>query len=116
MHGELELGGPVYWALIVFMYACGGLALFVVIDALRARRAAAFADNPLSKWYWVVPQAAYFALFVFLNIPGIVLPSLGATFVIATPFALVTQVVYLLRVVHPAPGLRPPEELRSETQ
>mgnify|MGYP001069346650 CR=1 FL=1 len=76
----------------------------------------AFAGDPLSKWYWFVPQAAYFALFVLMNVPGLELPAAAAAFVIATPFALVAQVAYLLRVVYPAPGRELPQESPTDEE
>lgn len=116
MHGNLTLSGPVYWLLVAFMYAVGGLALFVAVDPLRARRAPSFERRPGRRFAWSVPQALYFLLFVLVNVPGIATPALGALFVGATPVAFGLQVAYLLRVVYPAPGPGAEERMARELE
>ena len=103
MHSDLTLSGPVWWLLVFLMYACGGLALFVTLDPWRARRVPAFAVNPQSRWYWSLPQGLYFVLFLVGSMPGVRIPALAMTLVVATPFALGLQIAYLLRVVYPSP-------------
>lgn len=105
MHNASELAGPVYVFVIVLMYGTGLLALWVFVDSLRAKRAAAFAARPWTRSLWTIPQAFYLLLFTIETLPVIGGNSLLATLlVILTIPALVHQVVYLLRVAYPTPA------------
>jgi hypothetical protein len=101
VHGDLDLGGPVYWGLLVVFYGVGLASLALLLDSLRARRATAFAAGRLGAWVWRVPQAVFFVLFVLTNLPYEL--GVGALFFAALPFALGQQIAYLLRVVYPSP-------------
>lgn len=103
MHGEIGLGGPLFWVLTAFVYAVGALALFVTGDPFRSRRQAAFRRD-ITRWLWAVPQAVYLLLFLWANLRGFD-SMIGATiFVVATPVAFIAQIAYLLRVVYPSPA------------
>ncbi|PKQ30245.1 MAG: hypothetical protein CVT60_01195 [Actinobacteria bacterium HGW-Actinobacteria-10] len=103
MHGEIGLGGPLFWVLTAFMYGVGALALFVAIDAHRPKRRVAFGASAL-KWLWSLPQAVYFVLFAWANVFGFQSNAAATIFVMATPAAFVAQIAYLLRVVYPSPA------------
>ncbi|MHB9002948.1 MAG: hypothetical protein ACYC6C_02620 [Coriobacteriia bacterium] len=103
MHGEIGLGGPLFWVLTAFMYGVGALALFVAMDPHRPRRAAVV-GGAVGKWLWSLPQAVYFLMFVWSTVFGFEANALVTIFVLATPAAFVAQIAYLLRVVYPSPA------------
>lgn len=109
MHGDLIFRGwfiTTVWVLTVALLACGTL---LIIDSLR-RPAADF--GRLGRVPWVALQAAFVVASVF----GFVASVLGASSALPPAFvatvgllivaAAVQQLVYLLRVVFPAPARR----------
>lgn len=103
MHGEIGLGGPLFWVLTALMYAVGALSLFVAIDPHRPKRRVAFRTGA-GKWLWSVPQALYFLMFLWANVFGFESTAPVTIFVLATAAAFVAQIAYLLRVVYPSPA------------
>lgn len=103
MHGEIGLGGPLFWVLTGLMYSVGALALFVAIDPHRPRRRVAFRGGA-TKWVWSVPQALYFLMFLWAAVFGFEANAWVIIFVVATPVAFIAQIAYLLRVVYPSPA------------
>lgn len=104
MHGDVQLGGPVWlFAQLVVLLAIV-LNLFVLVDSLRPkRRADAAARLPEPLWVY----AAFSAIFLGLSLVVTVIPGLQVTAAavpLATPLALVVGVAYLLRVVFPKPA------------
>lgn len=103
MHGEIGLGGPLFWVLTAFMYGVGAFALFAALDPHRPRRAAAL-GGAVGKWLWSAPQAVYLLLFAWANVFGFDSTTGVTVFVLATPAAFAAQIAYLLRVVYPSPA------------
>lgn len=97
MHGDLVLGGPVYWVVIGLLWSVGLASLWATVDPLRARRIPAFEQRPESRWFYAVLQGLFFLLFVVAQF-GVATMAM----VLLSPFALVLQLVYLLRIVYPA--------------
>ncbi len=97
MHGDLVLGGPVYWIVIGLLWSVGLASLWATVDPLRVRRAAQFAVRPESRWAYTVLQGLFFLLFVVAQF-GVATMAM----VLLSPLALVLQIVYLLRIVYPA--------------
>jgi hypothetical protein len=97
VHGD-TLGGPVFLFVIGVLWFTGVVSLWVTSDSLRARREAMFSCLPEPRWFYAVPQGAYFVMFVLGQI-GIG----GGVVALAAPLVLVQQVAYLLRVVFPTP-------------
>lgn len=103
MHGDVSLGGPVWFAATVLILGGVVLSLFVFIDSVRPKRRAAAADRlPEPLWLYTVLTGAFLAsLIVVQFLPG--LQVAAAIPAIATPFMLAIGIVYLLRVVYPKP-------------
>lgn len=101
-HGDVSLGGPVWLFAQLVIVATIGVALFVLVDSLRPKRAEKTSGRlrePL--WLYSALMGAYLVLLVAVQIiPGLQLAA--AVVAGATPFALVLGVVYLLRAVFPA--------------
>lgn len=100
MHGDLSLGGPVYWFVVLLgaFVLLGALAIFV--DVLR--RPGGHVGRFGRAWYpglsavFVLHTLAVF----FLPVPSWVTAAFGFVFAAM----LVTEFVYLLRVVFPSPA------------
>jgi hypothetical protein len=109
MHGDVTLGGPVFWFMVAMLFLAGMLSAFVSLDS--ARRLLLLKPDP-TRWLWayLLPQAAFFVLLIVGQIPSVPFRVTGIV-VLMTPFALIQQVVFLLRVVFPKP---PAEELDVE--
>ena len=103
---EYVLGGPVYWFMVILLVLAGMLSAFVVLDSLRRRLRDRDVRPAGSWWVYVVPQAVYFVLLLVVQADWLPLIA-SAVLVALTPFALVQQVVYLLRVVFPKQPAKP---------
>lgn len=103
MHGDLVLGGPVYWIAIVFLWSVGLASLWAAIDPLRQRRAPGFEGRPESRWFYAVPQGLYFLVFVAAQF-GVV----ASAVVLLSLLVLAQQIAYLLRIVYRLPQAGPP--------
>lgn len=114
MHGDLTLGGPLYWFVLGLFALCGGLAIFVAADVFRAKRAPMF-SGPATRWLWFVPQVVYLALLLAQSLPLGLPAAFATTLVLATPVMLGVQVAYLLRVAYPSPARLAALELAATT-
>ncbi len=101
MHGGSTLGGPLYVAFVVYVFAVAFGAVWVMFDATRPKRASAFASRPWTRWAWFAPQALYFVVFVIESLPWTANAFLGLVLVGMSPLVLVTQIIYLLRIAYP---------------
>jgi hypothetical protein len=102
-------GGPVGWYFLFIYVAAVLLAVFVVADCLRPKRAARLAALPEPRWIYLGFQAAFLTFALFGWVPP--LPRWVAVIpVVMTPFALAEQVAYLLRVVFPKASPAPADE------
>lgn len=115
MHGASTLGGPLYVVFLVYVFAIAALAVWVMFDATRPKRASAFDARPATRWAWFVPQAIYFVVFAIETLPWTANAFLGLVLVGISPFVLVTQVVYLLRVAFPTQERLAARELAAST-
>jgi len=101
VHGDVLLGGPVWVFAQALIVGTVGLALFVLVDSLTARRREKLAGR-LAEPLWVYSgvMGAYLVLLVAVQIiPGLQVASAVAA--VASPFALAFGVAYLLRAVFP---------------
>jgi hypothetical protein len=102
-------GGPVGWYFLFIYVAAVLLAVFVVADCLRPKRAARLAALPEPRWIYLGFQAAFLTFALFGWVPP--LPRWVAVIpVVMTPFALAEQVAYLLRVVFPKVSATPADK------
>ena len=99
MHAS-ELGGPVYWLLLIILFGSGLLAFYVIFDSFRAARAERLAGS--ARVLWVGPQVVYATAFVASLIPSVPAQVRLMTMA-AAPLAIILQVSYLLKVAHPKP-------------
>ena len=106
-------GGPVGWYFLFVYAAAMLLAVYVAVDSLRPKRRARMAALPEPWWLYFGFQAAFLVFALFGWVPP--LPRWVAVISVAmTPFALVEQVAYLLRVVFPKPAPAPVHALGDE--
>jgi membrane associated rhomboid family serine protease len=103
MHGDLSLGGPVWWFMQVLILGTIALSIFVLVDSLTPRRREKVAERlPEPLWVYALVNAAYLLLLVAVQVvPGVQFAAAIAAF--ATPFALGFDFIYLLRAVFPKP-------------
>jgi hypothetical protein len=94
-----RLGGPVWIFLVVVLVLTIGLAIFVLVDAIRRLVRCGPDERP-----WLIFYAALQALYLLMLVVAqlSILPRIFAAFVaVATPFSLVLSFVYLLRIAYP---------------
>jgi hypothetical protein len=94
-----RLGGPVWIFLMVVMVLTTGLAVFVVVDAIRRLVRCGPDERP-----WLLFYACLQGLYlVMLGVAQLdVMPRIFAAIVaVCTPLALIQSFAYLLRVVYP---------------
>lgn len=102
MHGEVSLGGPLWWIAATLLVIAGLLGAFVVFDSWKVRRAA-FERLPEPRWVYTVVQGTYVLALLAAQMPGV--PALvGGIVVLVTPLAIAVSLAYLLRVVFPRAG------------
>jgi len=109
------MGGPVYFVFLAYIVTVAALSVWVMFDVMRAKRSTAFARAPWSRWAWFAPQALFFVVFVVESLPWTANAFLGMVLVLSSPFALVAQVVYLLRVAYPTAERLAARELAAAT-
>ena len=94
------LGGPLWWYFFGVYVLALALAVYVSIDSRRRIRAEALAVLPEPAWLYDVFQPVFLLCAVAVWLPF--LPRVLAVVpVVLVPFALASQVAYLLRVVFP---------------
>ncbi|MDR3687294.1 MAG: hypothetical protein P4L93_10100 [Coriobacteriia bacterium] len=104
LHGlEWFTGGPVGWYILGMYVLAVGLALFVLVDSLRAVRREHLAELPEPAWIYPVFGGG-FLVFVFSVLLPFVPVAFSAVSALLTPFWLAIAVAYLLRVVFPKPA------------
>jgi hypothetical protein len=101
MTETIKLVGPGLLTLIGLALLIWLVSGFVVIDALRRRRTD-YAGVFEGRWFYALPQALFFIVFVAWQVPWVPanLPWVG-DLLIAIPLILAQQMAYLLRVVFP---------------
>lgn len=101
MHGDVGLGGPVWFFATSLLLLTVALALFVVLDVVRRVRRGR--DEAIGRGSLVMFAAGetvfLLALLVAQVLQGVSLMS--AVPVALAPFALAAGVAYLLKVVYP---------------
>lgn len=102
-HGELSLGGSLWYFAVALIWGTIAISLFVLIDSFRARRIDTAGRLGRNLWLYRVGQGLFLGLMGLAQIPGV--PRVAsAVAVVLVPFALAQGVAYLLRVVYPAPA------------
>lgn len=101
MHGTVKLVGPGLIVFVVLAVLIWAGSAFVTIDAAR-RRSTDFTGVGEGRWFYLVPQAAFFLAFLAWQVPFVqtVAPWIGSM-VLVIPFILAQQMAFLLRVVFP---------------
>lgn len=115
MHGDIGFGGPGYAVVIAYVVGIALLAAWIMFDATRPKRASAFAVRPWTRWAWFAPQALFIVAFVIQALPWTVNAFVSAALLLMSPFVLVSQIVYLLRVAYPTPERLAARELAAST-
>ena len=115
MHGDIGYGGPGYIVVIAYVVGIALLAAWVMFDATRPKRASAFAVRPWTRWAWFAPQALFIVTVVVQALPWTVNTFLSLALLLMSPFVLVSQVAYLLRVAYPTPERLAARELAAST-
>jgi len=97
----IKLVGPGLLAMVALAVLIWGFSAYVAFDALQ-RRGTDFAGVPEGRWFYAVPQCAFFTVFIAWQIPWIQTntPWIG-NLLIFIPLILAQQMAYLLRVVYP---------------
>jgi len=105
MSGGVPLGGPVWLFAQFLILGTVLLSAFVFADSLRpARREKVRGHLGEPLWLYTAITGTFLALLIVVQvIPG--LQRASAVVSLATPFAIVLGVVYLLRVVFPKAGV-----------
>jgi len=116
VHGDVSLGGPVWFFAQVVIFGTLALSVFVLVDSLmprRRRRVAGRLPEPL--WVYSAVNLAYLVLLVAVQlIPGLQFASAIAA--VASPVVFAFGVVYLLRVVFPKSPQEPSAEKRPPAE
>lgn len=103
MHGgNLVLAGPVYWLFLGLTALIIGLAIFVLVDLVRAKHRA-FQGSAGVRLLWAVPQIVFLVFALLAFTPGIVNSTIGSAVAALLVPVLAIQIAYLLRVVFPSP-------------
>ena len=99
--GTVRLVGPGLLALVALAVLIWAFSGFVTFDSLRRRRTD-YAGVFEGRWFYAIPQALFFVVFVAWQVPWIQTnaPWIG-NLLIAIPFVLAQQMAFLLRVVYP---------------
>jgi hypothetical protein len=99
--GTIKLVGPGLLALIALAILIWAMSGFVTVDSLRRRRTD-YAGVFESRWFYTLPQALFFVVFVAWQVPWIPAhaPWVGDLLIII-PLILAQQMAYFLRVVFP---------------
>lgn len=98
---SIQLVGPGLIALVAVSVLIWAASAYVTIDALRRLRTD-YAGVAEGRWFYAIPQAAFFLAFFAWQFPYIAanVPWIG-WMVLAVPLVLAQQMGYLLRVVFP---------------
>jgi len=102
MHSSIQVIGPGAMVILFLYFVVWGLSLYVVVDSLR-RGPVDYTGVREGRWFYALPQGAYFLLFGVNQIPQVAraVPSLGIVALAAILPVIAHQVAYLLRVVFP---------------
>jgi hypothetical protein len=104
MGANIGLVGPGMYALVGLVLADAIAAVLLVVDAWR-RPATDYAGVPEGRWFYIVPQVAYVAVYVVAQVPATVaLMPWANSYPLFTPVIVALQLAYLLRVVFPTHG------------
>jgi len=97
----IKLVGPGLLALVALAVLIWAFSAYVAFNALQ-RRGTDFAGVPEGRWFYAVPQCAFFVVFLAWQVPWIQAnaPWIG-NMLIVIPLILAQQMAYLLRVVYP---------------
>ena len=103
MHGEVSMGGPVFWFAEILVFGSIALSLYVLFDSLRAKRVASVAQPGRLVAYRVLQGTWILSLFVLWIVALITVPPVPLLLVVAVLFiaSIIQGFAYLLRVVHP---------------
>lgn len=100
----MGLGGPGILVLKVALLAAAIAAIFIVLNSLR-RPASDYAGVPEGRWFYIVPQTLYAAIYVLAQAPLLgTLVSWSGIYAFAAPLVIAQQLAYLLRVAFPTHG------------
>jgi hypothetical protein len=99
--GTIQMVGPGLIALIALAVLIWAFSGYVTFDSFR-RRKTDYAGVIEGRWFYTVPQALFFIVFVAWQVPWVQTnASWIGNLLIAIPFILAQQMAYLLRVVYP---------------
>lgn len=102
-HGELSLGGSLWYFAVALIWGTIAFSLFVLIDSFRARRIETAGRLGRNLWLYRAGQGLFVGAMTLAQIPAV--PGVASAVAVAMiPFALAQGVAYLLRVVFPAPS------------
>jgi hypothetical protein len=97
----VKMGGPGLLALIALAVLIWAFSAYVAFDAVRRRRTD-YAGVPEGRWFYAIPQAFFFVLFIAWQIPWVQTNAAWiGNLLIVIPVVLAQQMAYLLRVVYP---------------
>lgn len=100
-HGELTLGGSLWYFAVAVIWGTIAFSVFVLIDSFRARRVATATRLGRKLWLYRAGQGVFLGLMALAQIPGVPRLASGIA-VVLIPLVLAQGVAYLLRVVFPA--------------
>ena len=104
MGANIGLIGPGMMVLIALVLVDACAAAYIVLDGWR-RPATDYAGVPEGRWFYIVPLAAYVAVYVIAQVPFLTaLAPWSNAYALIAPFVLVLQIAYLLRVAFPTHG------------
>jgi hypothetical protein len=97
----IDLNTPVLLGLLMITLLVLAFSGYVAVDSMR-RRPSDYAGVGEGRWFYAVPQAVFFALFIGSRFAVLVsaMPWLAYA-ILAVPLILAQQMAYLLRVVFP---------------
>jgi hypothetical protein len=98
---SIKLVGPGLLALIALAILIWAMSGFVTVDSLRRRRTD-YAGVFEGRWFYTLPQALFFVVFVAWQVPWVPAhASWVGNLLILIPLILAQQMAYFLRVVFP---------------
>lgn len=101
-HATVSVGGPLWFVLVGMILASIGLAIYVLVDSWRPVRVETAKRLGRKLVYYRVGQTAFLVLLFGSQIPAAPALARGIA-VLLMPVSIVQALVYLLRVVFPAP-------------
>ncbi|HEY5506643.1 MAG TPA: hypothetical protein VIK83_04040 [Coriobacteriia bacterium] len=101
MAAPIDLNTPVLLGLLMITLLVLAFSGYVAVDSMR-RRPSDYAGVGEGRWFYAVPQAVFFALFIGSRFAALVKVAPWLAFaILAVPLILAQQMAYLLRVVFP---------------